>query len=258
MAKEFAVHVINPRKRTSKKTTKKKASRRRRRPAKRKTNTSTPQRKTNMAARKKRTTRRRAPARRRAANPAPARRRRKNPSSYRRTTRRRKNPGETGAVFSEMKSAIPRMLGMMATAWAVRRWGGQGGLFGTQHTSPMMGQSWSFAQYAIAGAVAAFGPRLLGKWINPSEFRRGAVDLMVQKFIWTEGLARNQWAQQQFGQDIAMGPQNQLYYDQGGQWNAMQGLVEASPLDGLVEASPLDGDLNYQDGKLQNTPHKRL
>ncbi len=200
---------------------------------------------------KKKSTRRKAPKRRAPATKAPAkRRRRKNPAPAKR--RRRKNPNGLGfglgGVFKEMRNAIPRLAGTLATAWAVRQFGKPGGLFGQSHTSPMMGESWGWGQYAVAGAVAMWGPKLLGKFVNAKEFQRGAVDLIIQKLVWTEGIARSDWAVRQFGNDIGLDHSTgQLYVDQGGgNYSAMQGhgyegLVEASPLDGLVEASPLDG-----------------
>lgn len=241
---DFSVYVVNPkrakkkasrRKKSTKKTGRKKATRRQ-----------PPKKEEKQTMAKKKSTRRK-PARRRApAVRAPARRRRrrrKNPAPARR--RRRRNPVGFGGVFIEMRNALPRLAGTLATAWAVRQFGKSGGLFGQAYTSDTMGQSWGWSQYAIATAVAMWGPKLLGRLVNAKEFQRGAVDLIVQKFVWTEGIARNAWAVEQFGNagDIGLDPgSNQLYVDQGGgSYSAMQGLVESSPLDGLVEASPLDG-----------------
>jgi hypothetical protein len=245
----FSVHVINPRKksggsrRKKRGHSKKKAARKSKAPTQKPAKKSAKKRTTNMA-KKRRKRSKRAPAKRGASTTRKiTRRRTTNPRPSRR--RRRKNPSAgINAVTSEMKSAIPRILGMMAAAWAVRRFSEHGGLFSTPFTSPMMGESWSWKQYAIAGAVATWGPALAGKMrINATEFRRGAVDLIMVKLIWTEGFARSEWAQNAFGTgDVAYTPGNrQAYVDQGGRWDAMQGLVEASPLDGLVEASPLDG-----------------
>ena len=139
------------------------------------------------------------------------------------------------------------MLGMLAAGWAVRRWSqSPGGMWpGQAHTSPLMGEGWSLPQYAIAGAVAMWGPPLVKRFVNPTEFRRGVVDLMVQKFIWTEGIARSPALQAQFGAgDIAYNG-HQAYVNSGNRWNAMQGLVESSPLDGLVESSALDGPMGH-------------
>lgn len=245
---DFSVYVVNPKR--GKKTARKKASRR-----KATTKPRAKRRKTeeikDMAAKKKSTRRKPAAKRRAPATKAPAkRRRRKNPAPAKR--RRRKNPSVgfgMGGVFAEMKNALPRLAGTLATAWAVRQFGKQGGLFGTAHVSPTMGESWGWSQYAIAGAVAMWGPKLLGKFVSPKEFQRGAVDLIIQKLVWTEGIARSEWAVKQFGNDVGLDPSSgQMYMNQGGDnWSAMQGydgLVEASPLDGLVEASPLDGSVS--------------
>ena len=243
---DFSVYVVNPKKRKSaKKTTSRRKKRSTKKPA---TRPKTGEKQTMAKTR----TRRRKPTRRRAAPAAPRpparrRRRRKNPAPARR--RRRKNPGiglGVSGVFAEVKNALPRLAGTLATAWAVRQFGKSGGLFGQQFTSPMMGESWGWSQYAIAGAVAMWGPKLLGKFINAKEFQRGAVDLIVQKLVWTEGIARSDWAVQQFGNTIGIDSgSGQMYMDQGGgNYAAMQGygnLVEASPMDGLVEASPMDG-----------------
>jgi hypothetical protein len=238
----FAVHVINPRKKSGKKkkATKKAAAK----PAPKRKPMAKKAAKKKPAKRGASTTRAIA---RRAPNP-PAKKKKK---KGRGVKRRKGNPVSFTAVQNEMKSAIPRILGMMAAAWAVRRFGGHSGLFNTPLTSPMMGESWGWKQYAIAGAVATWGPALAGKIrINSTEFRRGAVDLIMIKLLWTEGFARSSWAQSAFGTgDVAYDPTNkQAYVQQGQRWDAMQGLVEASPLDGLVEASPLDGANQYQYG----------
>ena len=139
----------------------------------------------------------------------------------------------------------------------VRRWSDNaGGMFGQSFTSPTAGEGWSLPQYAIAAATAWFGPKLLGRFVSGAEFRRGVVDLMVEKFVWTEVIARNQWAVGQFGAGDVGYNQNtgQSYVQQGNRWNAMQGLVQQTPLDGLVEQTPLDGqNLDYQYGHLLPT-----
>lgn len=249
---DFSVYVVNPKK---KKSAKKKTSSRRKRSTKKQAKRRTPGENKTMA--KKKTTRRK-PAKRRApeARPPAKRRRRRNPAPSKR--RRRKNPslglGVTG-VFNEMKNALPRLAGTLATAWAVRQFGQAGGLFGQQFTSPMMGESWGWSQYAIAGAVAMWGPKLLGKFVNAKEFQRGSVDLIIQKLVWTEGISRSAWAVKQFGNTIGIDSgTGQMYMDQGGgNYAAMQGLVEASPMDGLgslVEASPMDGHGGHGYGHL--------
>ena len=198
--------------------------------------------------------RRKATRRPAAAAAAPKRRRRRtsNPAKRRRRSSPRMGTG-INAITADMRTGLGRLIGKLATAWAVRRWSqSPGGIFGTAHTSPTAGEGWSLPQYAIAGAVAMWGPALLRRFVNPSEFRRGAVDLMLEKLVWTEGLARSQWAQNAFGTgDVGYnGSSGQTYVQQGNRWNAMQGLVAASPLDGLVEASALDGDPSYSYGHL--------
>jgi hypothetical protein len=114
-----------------------------------------------------------------------------------------------------------------------------------------MGQSWTAPQYLVGFLVAQFGSKLYGKIHKGGEanFRRGAIELLFTKLVWTEGISRSPMARTALGTY-----ENQISYDQGtGQtWQnvggrdvAMQGeLVHASPLDGeLVHASPLDGGL---------------
>lgn len=239
---DWSVYVVNPKK-SKKKAAKKKTSRRKKSTKKMAGKKKAARRKPTKRRSTPRAPARRAPARRR-------RRRRRNPAPARRSTnkRRRKNPmflaGGVGSVFAEMRKSIPRLIGALATAWAVKQWGKPGGLFGQDHTSEMLGKSWGWSQYAIAGAVAAWGPKVFGRFIDATEFRRGAVDLIMFKAVWTEGIARSPWAVRQFGNpgDVAYDPSGGgMYVDQGGSWNSMQGLVEESPLDGLVEASPMDG-----------------
>lgn len=150
------------------------------------------------------------------------------------------------SVMSEVRSALPRMLGVLAASWCVRRYSQTaGGVWaGQPHTSQLAGEGWGLPQYAIAGAVALIGPRIVKRFVNPTEFRRGVVDLMVQKFVFTEAISRSPALQAQFGAGDIGYHGNQAYVDSGGRWQAMQGLVAASPLDGLVDASALDGPVS--------------
>lgn len=236
----YRIFVANPKKKAAKKKAAAKKRPKAAKPAKRKKPMAQPNPKSNP--KKKR----RAPAKK-----APAKKRRKrNPAPKKRKGRRRKSNPSFGfaGVLTEAKNALPRLIGRLAVAWAVRRWGGTGSLWGNGVvTSPSAGVSWNWNQYMVASLVAAFGPKLFGKFVNAVEFRRGAVDLIVTKLVWTEGISKSQWAVQQFGAsgDI-MGDNStgQLYVNQGGSMNAMQGygdVVEASALDGLVEANALDG-----------------
>jgi hypothetical protein len=150
------------------------------------------------------------------------------------------------SVMSEVRSALPRMLGVLAASWCVRRYSqAAGGVWnGQAHTSQLAGEGWGLPQYAIAGAVALIGPRIVKRFVNPAEFRRGVVDLMVQKFVFTEAISRSPALQAQFGAGDIGYQGNQAYVDSGGRWQAMQGIVAASPLDGLVDASALDGPVS--------------
>ena len=98
---------------------------------------------------------------------------------------------------------------------------------------------------------------MFGKFVNASEFKRGAWDLILTKLIWTEGISRSDWAKKQFGNtEGAIGwdrNTGQSYINQGGSMNAMQGIVGASALDGIVESSPLDGGVNYGYGHMIST-----
>jgi len=202
--------------------------------------------------------------------------------------RRRRNPGAIrryggsalglGSIGSDFRDAIPRFLGKLWVAWAVRRWGAQfgtGGMFGQAHVSPTAGESWTFGQYALGYIAANFGARMFARMlhIDAAKFRQGGLDLVFTKLFWTEGIARSQWAQTQFGTphyghqmlgqaegDVREGPNGQLWMMQNGQWIALQGahggqLVTASKLDGqLVAASRLDGVGSYGHALPQDTP----
>lgn len=163
--------------------------------------------------------------------------------------------------MAQVKSWLPAMVGKLFVAFAVRRWGQQGSMFGTQATSPMAGTSWTMGGYVVAILATMLGAKLFGRWISASEFKRGAWDLILTKLVWTEGFSRSPWMQQTFGQaegQVTVDGSGQTWIFQGGRWQAMQGLVEQSPLDGLVEQSPLDGAAGYGYGHLlpADTPAK--
>jgi hypothetical protein len=146
--------------------------------------------------------------------------------------------------MSQVKDFVPRLLGKLFVAFAVRRWGQQGSIMGGQSQSPMYGNSWTLGGYVVAVLATHIGARLFGKFISSAGFKQGGWDLILTKLVWTEGFARSPWLQQTFGQaegQVQVGPDGQSWILQGGQWNAMQGIVESSPLDGIVESSPLDG-----------------
>lgn len=189
--------------------------------------------------------------RKRSAKKTTRRRRTNNPPRRyhpkRRRTRRR-NPSLLG-LGKEFGDFLPRLAGKLVVAWVVRRYGTSGSLFGgAPTTSQTAGTSWTLGQYLLAYLAAVYGSKLFGRVLDSGKFREGAMDLILTKFVWTEGIARSDWARQQFGApQVRWSPQTgQSWLAQGGQWSAMQGgmgdaLVEQSPLDGLVEATPLDG-----------------
>lgn len=189
-------------------------------------------------------------AKKKRSKKAPKRRapRKNNPPKRRRSSRRR-NPSLRG-LGKEFGDFLPRLAGKLVVAWVIRRYGAQGQLFGgAVRNSPMAGGSWTLGQYVLAYLAAHFGAKVFGRVLDGTKFREGAMDLIMTKFVWTEGFSRSTWAQQQFGApQVAYSPgSGQSWVAQGGQWSAMQGtgmgdaLVSESPLDGLVESSPLDG-----------------
>lgn len=121
-------------------------------------------------------------------------------------------------------------------------------------TSPTAGQSWTLGQYVLAAVALNIGAKLFGRFWSETDFRQGGWHMIFMKLVWTEGIARSDWAREQFGAKISYDPSNgSTWLTQGGQQVSMQGtedtrIVEASPLDGgedigerLRVASPLDG-----------------
>ncbi len=250
----YQVHIVNPAPKRRPKMAKKKSHRKRR--AKRASTTAAPAR---------RSRRRRA----RFNNPMHdtsvhtnkrfKKRRRRNPGKALRRTRRRRIPGMATGIMSVVKSAAPRLVGQIAVAAAIKaveRFGGKpGGNFSTSYGEPL-----NWKQYLAGAAVALFGHKLLGKFVSPQAFQIGAVDYLVGKAFWTEGVARSPMAVKFLGN----APDGASYYDpdgqgwmsNGSQFYAMQGLVDAGPMDGLVDAGPLDGIADY--GRSTNTdPYSR-
>ena len=187
---------------------------------------------------------------------APAKKRRRNPAP-KKTRRRRKNPSMAGfgGIATELKSALPRLIGKVVCAWAVKQFGGVNEGPDFERRSPMLGESWNGRGYMIAAGVAIVAPVILKKIVGSgSQFRQGIVDLILEKAVWTEGFARSEWMQGAFGNygQVAYDMQyGQAYVDQGNnQWSAMQGLVDQSQLDGIVEKSALDGPESYSYGNL--------
>lgn len=164
----------------------------------------------------------------------------------RRGRRRRRNPGlpGLGGITAEIKAGLPRLAGKLAVAAAIKYVKASNVMGGP---SSIAGEPWGWQQYAVAAGVAMFAPKLLGRFINPTEFRRGAIDLMLTKALWTGVISKSAKAQELFG-EIADGTQiydsdGQGYLYDNGRAHAMQGLVTSGPMDGLVTGGPMDGFL---------------
>lgn len=248
------IHVINGRrkKRRAKKGGKKRAAQKR---------AETPTRAKPVAKAKRRRTKAAAPARRRrrarrhTVSAAPARRRR----SKRRGHSRHHNPGMGaigGKAGAALKSLVPMLAGLAATAAITKRI--PGAPMSGSGPSSVAGEPWSVAQYGVALAIAvAGGPivqRFAGRWISGEKFAQGALALVGAKLLFTEIVPRIPGAQQWLGAaegEVAYDEQSgQASIYSNGQWQALQGLTVASPLDGLEYASPLDGDESYGMGHL--------
>ena len=110
-------------------------------------------------------------------------------------------------------------------------------------------------QYVVAAIAVWIGSKTIGRFMrDEAGFRRGGVDLILTKLVWTEGIARSQWAKSTFGNypSVRYDPgTGQTWLNQGGQWAAMQGGE-------LVDASPLDGGRTHAYGQLMpsTTPEK--
>lgn len=233
----YEVHIVNPAPRKRKKAPMAKKTRRRR--AKRTTTAAAPRRR----------------ARRRVSTVAAAQHRRRharrhNPGKKlrRRRSHRRSNPGFATGIMGAIKSAAPRMVGQLAVAAAVKfaeRFGGKssGGNMSTAYGEPL-----SWMQYAAGAAIALFAGKVVGRFVNAQQFQVGAIDYLLGKLVWTEGIARSSVATRFLGS-----PDGSTYYDPDGQgwmsdgqqFNAMQGLVDAGPMDGLYEAGPMDGIADF-------------
>jgi hypothetical protein len=149
-----------------------------------------------------------------------------------------------GPIVADIKSAVPRIAGKLAAIALVKRFGGpSGAIMGPTVTTPSRGESWTLQQYAIAIATGLFAPKIVGKFVNGSEFRKGIVDLIVEKVLWSEVIARSPTAMQWLGAegDVQYDPSTgQMYVQQGGQYVAMQGygdLVPQTQYGGLVPAT---------------------
>jgi hypothetical protein len=204
--------------------------------------------------------------RRRRRNPgeamgAPPRRRRRRSS-----TRRRRNPDDGGGGRRSVDAMAPlrhwsplwRMLGKMAGAFAVRKWGDPEGAVPSTAT---MGGRWSIRNHILNLVAGYAAGTLLGKMGrgHGQEVYDGAVDLSLSKAFWHEviqaipggaGYFGSTEVQQllgraQAGDTIDDGRGNryvvQVGADGSKQMVPMMGLQAATALDGLQAARPIDG-----------------
>jgi hypothetical protein len=149
-----------------------------------------------------------------------------------------------GGLMGEFKAALPRLAGTLVTSAAVRFVAQKfpGTAYGS--ASPTGGEPWSPISYAVGLGVAMFAPKLLGKFVNATEFRRGAVDLLLRKAVYTGIIARSETAQQWLGAsegDQIYDPSGQGYIYDDGSYQAMQGLVDTRelPMGTLVDTQVL-------------------
>lgn len=204
--------------------------------------------------------------RRRRRRRTSSRRRRRNPGAPMGAAprRRRRNPDGGGGSIDFMSPLrnwrwFYRLLGKMAGAFAVRKWGDPEGAVPSTAT---MGGRWTIRNHFInlaAGYVAGSIFTRIIKRGNGQEVYEGAVDLSTSKAFWHEviqaipggatyfGSAEVQQllGRAQAGDTIDDGRGNryvvQVGPDGSKQMVPMMGLQQATAMDGLQAARPIDG-----------------
>lgn len=144
---------------------------------------------------------------------------------------------------------LPRLGGKLAVSYVVKRWGQSWGtgIFGTKGQSGYQGDSWSFWNYLLGGAVAYFGGAAVSRAFgeeNGEAFMESIFDDLIGRLLYTEVIGRFDWAKENFGFDpLPVG------YEDDGQGNryaifsdtdyrqSMLGLPETST--GLTRASSM-------------------
>lgn len=229
------------------------------------------------------------PKRRKPPTPAPnmskpkrRRRRNTNPSPSRK--RRRRNPSRSGGgggglnLRSAFHDALPKLVGKLAVAMAVTRFGDATTAGSTGQPSATMGGRWSVTNHLIAGLTSYLAGMLASRMVGRRTGQlvlEGGVDLMLSKALWLELIQRvpggpawlgaaprahammgSSWqalmAQAQPGDIIDDGTGNRYLVGADGRATAMMGAVQlqtATALDGygmhgaeqLQTATPLDG-----------------
>jgi hypothetical protein len=166
--------------------------------------------------------------------------------------RRQRNPTLGGLSFGwsdALQSAVGRLLGKAAAAWAVRSFGNTEENQISGGASPTTGLRWSFLNHVICLATGAAAAAIIGKKAPRLAARmfEGAVDLSVTKAFWSEIVHRTTAGPKYLG-----ATEGQVYEDgrggtfvrQGGQWVPMMGrgmgaLEQEVSMDGLEYANSL-------------------
>lgn len=158
--------------------------------------------------------------------------------------------GIAGGLLGQIKAAMPRMVGQMAVSAAAKYAEKFSEEKPSGSYSVTYGEPWTWQQYAAALGVAMLAPKVLGKFVNPASFMAGAVDLIMGKALYTEAIGRVPAAQKFLGEagdyEVQYAPDGQGYVSIDGNYQAMQGLVEATALGELVPERPLDGADYFQ------------
>jgi hypothetical protein len=177
--------------------------------------------------------------------------------------RRRRNPSAK-AMLGGLKRGLPTGkeligigIGVLAVSAATKALSDGTPLFAGSGPSSLAGESWNIKQYAAAAAIALVGGQLADKVIKGSghAVSLAAVVFAIAKTVMP--LAAKTPLSRFLGEaegDVRVDDDGQSWIMQGGRWNALQGLVQATPmdaldeanaLDGLVQATPMDG--HYED-----------
>lgn len=166
-----------------------------------------------------------------------------------------------------------RLLGKMAAAFVVRKWGDPEGAAASTAT---MGGRWSIKNHLLALLGGWAAGEVVGRVMTRERGQlcyEGAVDLCASKALWHEliqaipggatyfgrrpmgQVPQEMLAQAQAGDTLDDGHGNrflvQAASDGSKRLVPMMGLQEARPLDGLTPARPLDGLGGYQQRLLQ-------
>lgn len=239
------LHILNPgkkKRRAAKKGGKKRSS------TKAKKARSKPRR---AMARKKKSTRKRKGTVARAVQ-AVKRRVRKavaNPGHKRR--RRRRNPSARGMLMN-LKKGLPNgkeLVGIggavLAVSAGTKFFADGAPVFAGSGPTSLAGEPWNAKQYAAAIGLSLIGGPLLDRFVRGSghAFTLTGIVFTIAKTVMPLAM-KVQTLQKFLGEaegDVRVDEDGQSWILQGGRWNALQGLVNATAMDGLEEQNALDG-----------------